>query len=57
MGLDLVHGPLSVARMRENIDVFGFQLEPRDLARLSTLEQGEVGRIGPHPDTFEWVPA
>jgi 2,5-diketo-D-gluconate reductase A len=48
---------LSVARMRENIDVFGFQLEPRDLARLSTLEQGEVGRIGPHPDTFEWVPA
>jgi 2,5-diketo-D-gluconate reductase A len=47
---------LSPARMRENIDVFGFQLEPRDLARLTALQQGEAGRLGPHPDTFDWIP-
>lgn len=48
---------LSSARMRENIDVFGFELEPADVAQLSALQQGEAGRLGPHPDTFDWVPA
>ena len=28
-----------------------------ELARWSiTRDQGEGGRIGPNPDTFEWVP-
>ena len=47
---------MSPARMRENTNVFDFELEPRDRDRLSSLGQGEAGRIGPHPDTFDWIP-
>jgi len=47
---------MSPARVRENADVFDFELEPRDRDRLSSLGQGEAGRIGPHPDTFDWIP-
>jgi 2,5-diketo-D-gluconate reductase A len=38
------------SRIRENIDVFGFDLDKDDLAALATLETGE--RVGPDPDTF-----
>lgn len=44
----------SAERMRENLDVFGLELGPDDMAALSTLSQGDAGRIGPHPDTFDW---
>jgi len=37
-------------RIQENIDVFGFQLEPSDMAAIDELDAGE--RIGPDPDTF-----
>ena len=47
----------SPARMRENFDVFGFELSPDDMAALSSLSRGDAGRTGPHPDTFDWVPA
>jgi 2,5-diketo-D-gluconate reductase A len=38
------------ARIRENLDVFGFALDDEDVARLSTMERGM--RTGPNPDTF-----
>jgi 2,5-diketo-D-gluconate reductase A len=38
------------ARIRENLDVFGFELSAKDLARLGKLDRGE--RTGPNPDTF-----
>jgi len=38
------------SRIRENFDVFGFQLDGDDLADLSTLESGL--RTGPNPDTL-----
>ncbi|SCK56831.1 aldo/keto reductase [Streptomyces sp. WMMB 322] len=38
------------ARIRENIDVFGFELDDEDLASMGTLETG--ARVGPDPDTF-----
>ena len=47
----------SPSRMRENFDVFGFELSPDDMAALSSLSRGDAGRTGPHPDTFDWVPA
>jgi 2,5-diketo-D-gluconate reductase A len=37
-------------RIRENIDVFGFELDPDELAAIGDLDRGE--RIGPDPDTF-----
>jgi 2,5-diketo-D-gluconate reductase A len=46
----------SPERMRENLDVFGFELDPDDMAALSALSRGDAGRTGPHPDTFDWMP-
>ncbi len=47
---------MSVDRMRENADVFAFELPAADLVALGSLDRGESGRIGPHPDTFDWIP-
>ncbi|MCT9625272.1 aldo/keto reductase [Pseudarthrobacter equi] len=38
----------SEARIRENLDVFGFELSPRDMAALAGLDRGH--RTGSHPD-------
>ncbi len=46
-----------VERMRENYDVFGFELSPEDVAALSALDEGEPGRTGPDPDRFNWIPS
>ncbi len=44
-------------RMAENFDLFGFELGADDVAALSALDQGESGRTGPNPDTFDWIPS
>jgi 2,5-diketo-D-gluconate reductase A len=41
------------SRMQENFEVFDFQLESGDMDEISALDQGESGRTGPHPDTFD----
>jgi len=41
---------LSPERIRENLDVFGFQLSEAEMAQIAELDAG--GRIGPDPDTF-----
>jgi 2,5-diketo-D-gluconate reductase A len=38
--------------MRENFEIFEFELAPEDLDAITALDQGEEGRTGPHPDTF-----
>jgi 2,5-diketo-D-gluconate reductase A len=43
-------------RIRENFDIFDFELEPGDLERITGLDRGEAGRTGAHPDTFAYVP-
>ena len=44
------------SRMRENIEIFDFELDPGDMEEISALDQGESGRTGPNPDTFAHVP-
>ena len=39
------------ARIRENIDVFGFELDADDLSAIAGLDSGN--RIGPDPSTFD----
>ncbi len=46
----------SKARMKENIALFDFELEDADVARIAALDQGEEGRYGPNPDTFDMIP-
>ena len=43
-------------RIRENFEIFDFELEPGDIERIDGLEQGEAGRAGPNPDQFAYVP-
>jgi 2,5-diketo-D-gluconate reductase A len=43
-------------RMRENFDIFDFELSDDDMATITALDRGEEGRGGPHPDKFDMVP-
>lgn len=45
------------SRMHENFDIFDFELDDADMDQISALDQGEDGRTGPHPDTFDKVPS
>ena len=45
------------ARISENFELFDFELEADDIAKITTLDMGEAGRTGPHPDTFAHLPA
>ncbi|MDT0449120.1 aldo/keto reductase [Streptomyces hesseae] len=40
------------SRIRENFDVFGFELDADDLAAINGLDTGT--RLGPNPDEFDW---
>ncbi|MGZ4475762.1 MAG: aldo/keto reductase [Nocardioides sp.] len=48
--------PKSVTRSRveENFALFDFELSEEDVAAISALNKDE--RIGPDPDTFNWIP-
>jgi 2,5-diketo-D-gluconate reductase A len=47
---------VSPDRMRENFGLFDFELSADDMAALDGLDQGEAGRTGPNPDSFDWIP-
>ncbi|MGH3413460.1 MAG: aldo/keto reductase [Marmoricola sp.] len=42
-------------RMRENFEVFDFELSDADLAAIDGLDRGAAGRLGPDPDEFDFV--
>jgi 2,5-diketo-D-gluconate reductase A len=44
------------SRIRENFEIFDFELSEDDMAAISALDRGEEGRTGPHPDVFAYVP-
>jgi diketogulonate reductase-like aldo/keto reductase len=50
LGNVVIPKSVTPSRIRENIDVFGFELATAEMEALSTLDRG--GRIGPDPDQF-----
>jgi 2,5-diketo-D-gluconate reductase A len=44
------------ARIEENIQLFDFELDADQLARIDALDRGEAGRTGPHPDKMAYIP-
>lgn len=43
-------------RMRENFEIFDFEINDEEIEALTALDRGEAGRMGPNPDTFDYVP-
>jgi 2,5-diketo-D-gluconate reductase A len=44
-------------RVKENFEIFDFELSDADIDALSALHKGESGRTGPNPDTFDYLPS
>ncbi|CAM3188497.1 aldo/keto reductase [Mycobacterium colombiense] len=44
------------ARVKENFELFDFELDDSDMEAITALDKGESGRNGPNPDTFDYVP-
>jgi 2,5-diketo-D-gluconate reductase A len=45
------------SRMKENFEVFDFELGSEDMDAITALDRGEDGRTGAHPDKFDYVPS
>jgi 2,5-diketo-D-gluconate reductase A len=45
------------SRIKENFEIFDFELDEDDLTAISALDKGEDGRTGPNPDKFDYIPA
>jgi 2,5-diketo-D-gluconate reductase A len=43
-------------RIKENFEIFDFELSDADIDAISALDKGEAGRRGPNPDQFDYVP-
>ena len=43
-------------RMRENFEIFDFEINDEEIEALTALDRGPSGRQGPDPDTFAYIP-
>jgi 2,5-diketo-D-gluconate reductase A len=45
---------VTAERVKENIDIFDFELSGEDVEAITSLNKDD--RIGPDPETFDWIP-
>lgn len=43
-------------RIRENFEIFDFEINDEEIEALTALDKGAAGRRGPNPDTFAYLP-
>jgi len=41
-------------RIQSNSDIFDFSLDDDEIERINRLDKGQPGRLGPHPDHFDF---
>jgi 2,5-diketo-D-gluconate reductase A len=46
---------VSPQRIAQNFEVFDFELSSADVTRIDALDQGDAGRVGSNPDTFDVI--
>ncbi|MGB3354618.1 MAG: aldo/keto reductase [Mycobacterium sp.] len=47
---------VTLQRIKDNFALFDFELGAEDFDAINALDKGEDGRIGPNPDTMDYVP-
>ena len=47
---------VTVDRIKENFELFDFELSTVDINAINELGKGEDGRTGPNPDSFDYIP-
>ena len=47
---------MSPARIKENFEIFDFEINDEEIEALTALDRGAAGRQGPDPDTFDVIP-
>jgi 2,5-diketo-D-gluconate reductase A len=45
------------SRIKENFELFDFELTDADMTSITVLDKGEEGRTGPNPDVFDYIPS
>ncbi|MGV0994295.1 MAG: aldo/keto reductase [Mycobacterium sp.] len=43
-------------RMKENFEIFDFEINDEEIEALTALDRGASGRMGPDPDVFDYIP-
>jgi 2,5-diketo-D-gluconate reductase A len=47
---------VTLQRIKENFELFDFELSSVDVNAINELDKGEQGRSGPNPDEFDYLP-
>lgn len=43
-------------RTIQKLAIFDFELTEEQMATIRGPDEGGAGRLGPEPDTFDWIP-
>jgi len=54
LGNVVIPKSVTPARIAANLDIDGFELSSQQMELISSLDQGEAGRSGKHPD-YDWL--
>ncbi|SIS04244.1 aldo/keto reductase [Williamsia sterculiae] len=48
---------VTIERVKQNFELFDFELTSTQVSEIAELDKGEDGRTGPNPDSFDYIPS